>query len=246
MIFLYGDCMSQPKPITVGAIYNEVTLLEEIEPHVQANGRSRRKVKVECSCGTVFDTMLENVYAGYTKSCGCLAVEHGMTGTDFKHVHTNMKARCDRENHPQYKDYGGRGITYDPRWSLFKNFMDDMYEGYSKGLTLDREDVDGNYTKENCRWVDMSVQGHNKRKKENCLFMYKGINYNLPKTRFVVRIKGFYLSTFDLLEDAAKAYDDASQLIFNDRPNNTEFNNDEIFEQIRSKLVSINLLKDNK
>jgi hypothetical protein len=238
--------MSLPKPVKVGSEYNGITIAREIESHTQSNGRKRRKVEVICHCGTLFDTMLENLYAGYTKSCGCNHIEHGMSKTKFKFVHTNMKARCDNPQHPQYKDYGGRGITYDPRWSSFKKFIEDMYEGYEEGLTLDRKDVDGDYSKDNCRWAGMSIQGHNKRKKEDCLFEYKGIRYNLNKTRYVAAIKNHYISTFDRIEDAAKAYDNASEILFNDRPNQTLNDDPEIFEMVRKKLISIELTKETK
>lgn len=74
-----------------------------------------------------------------------------------------MKQRCSNKNHRSYKDYGGRGITYDPYWESFANFQRDMQCGYKKGLTLDRIDTNDNYCKENCRWATRKEQNRNKR-----------------------------------------------------------------------------------
>lgn len=74
-----------------------------------------------------------------------------------------MRQRCNNKNLAQYKDWGGRGITYDPRWESFENFLADMGEP-PPGLTLDRRDNDGNYTKENCRWATPGVQRRNSRR----------------------------------------------------------------------------------
>lgn len=74
----------------------------------------------------------------------------------------NMKRRCDCPNNPDYKYYGARGISYDPKWKAYEGFAEDMLPIYKKGLTLDRIDTNGNYTKENCRWVTIVEQQNNK------------------------------------------------------------------------------------
>lgn len=62
-----------------------------------------------------------------------------------------MKARCDNPHNERYSSYGGRGICYDPRWTTFEAFLDDMGER-PKGKTLGRRDADLGYNVDNCRW----------------------------------------------------------------------------------------------
>jgi len=71
-----------------------------------------------------------------------------------------MKRRCDDEKFKQYENYGGRGITYDPRWVNFDYFFTDMGERPS-GTSLDRIDRNGNYSQCNCRWATRTQQNRN-------------------------------------------------------------------------------------
>lgn len=75
----------------------------------------------------------------------------------------NMIQRCYNKNNQIYEYYGGRGITVCDLWlASFDNFLKDM--GDSKpGLTLDRKNVNGNYTPNNCRWATKIEQNKNKR-----------------------------------------------------------------------------------
>jgi len=86
-----------------------------------------------------------------------------------------MRNRCRNPNHKSYPRYGGRGIKVCERWNDYANFLEDMREAPA-GLSLDRIDNNGDYCKENCRWVDMKVQGSNR---ENVLLLtHKGETAN--------------------------------------------------------------------
>ena len=81
------------------------------------------------------------------------------------------------------KNYGGRGITMCAEWSDFRNFYEDMREGYTDELTIERVDVNGPYSKENCTWVTLLAQQANKR--TNRYLMYQGVNMHLAELRRV-------------------------------------------------------------
>lgn len=80
---------------------------------------------------------------------------------------SRLKQRCNNKNASGYKHYGGRGITYDPRWEKFENFLLDMGIKPDKKLSIDRIDPNGNYEPDNCRWTDSKTQSLNTRGRRN-------------------------------------------------------------------------------
>ena len=92
-----------------------------------------------------------------------MAKTHGLRGHPLYATWCNMKARCDNRNHPQFKDYGGRGISYCPSWELFPAFLQDVGEKPFPEATLDRVNNDGGYTSDNTRWADRTTQRINSR-----------------------------------------------------------------------------------
>lgn len=108
----------------------------------------------------------------------------------------NMRGRCTNSNVPEYKHYGGRGISVCDRWKEkdkgFDNFLEDMGER-PEGLTLDRINNDGNYEPSNCRWATWSQQMLNRRHKLASTGL-RGIYFSNGKYQARYKINGHPIS----------------------------------------------------
>ena len=133
-----------------------------------------------CECGHekfVYATNLTRGVSGGCKSCS--AKRHGMTGTVEHDAWKNMLARCSREDHPEFENYGRRGITVCDRWLLFENFYADMGNRPDSEHSLGRKDNGKGYCKENCRWETTEQQHNNKR--TNVLLEFNGTTKTLTQ-----------------------------------------------------------------
>lgn len=106
-----------------------------------------------------------------TRSCGCITADrcttHGEAAGKRTKLYTcwrRMIARCENSKDPRYADYGGRGIKVFHEWKVFADFRRwARMNGYRPGLTIERDDVDGNYWPGNVRWIPLARQARNKR-----------------------------------------------------------------------------------
>lgn len=123
----------------------------------------------QCDCGKVFSNIPSRIINGYKKSCGCHKgkgnLKHGLSGDPFFGTWEGMMGRCYNSSADSFKNYGGRGIQVCEDWHNVESFINWAHEtcACKKGLSLDRIDNNGNYSPENCRWVPLKKQNHNKR-----------------------------------------------------------------------------------
>jgi hypothetical protein len=118
----------------------------------------------------------------------------------------HMLRRCYNPKHRQFHDYGGRGIKVCDRWlgkDGRKNFIADMGERPA-GYTLERNDNNGNYTPENCRWASRREQQRNRR--NNVIVEYQGRRMTLAEASELSGIR------YDTLSERLKAGDTGERL----------------------------------
>ena len=167
--------MGKRLEIKAGDPFGRWTVLEEVEPYVAPCGEKYRRFKCRCECGQAKDVPLQDLVSGKRKSCGCLrrercierSTKHGLC-SEYKELYTAINdaiQRCTNPNCKSYKHYGARGIKVCSEWMNDKHAFVEwaLANGWKKGLDLDREDNDGDYTPTNCRFVERHVNINNRR-----------------------------------------------------------------------------------
>lgn len=161
--------------------------------------------KARCSCG---NEVIFQPSSGQTacakcsrKRAGLNMTVHGESPKPGKNasrlyrIWTGMRTRCRNPHNHSYELYGGRGIKVCEEWDIYTVFRDwALSNGYSDNLSIDRIDVDGDYSPDNCRWATQSEQMRNIRKNHKIVFEGEektmaewaevtGISYDVLKNR---------------------------------------------------------------
>lgn len=142
----------------------------------------------KCDCGNEVIYSTPQLCYYKNKSCGCIKKEkqHFACKSNLHKTWSSMLMRCYNKKRNQFYLYGGRGIKVCDEWlgsnpKGFSNFYDwSIKNGYKQEIlkngrnkwTLDRIDVDKDYSPENCRWITNEQQQKNKR--IYYLFEYNG------------------------------------------------------------------------
>lgn len=134
-----------------------------------------------------------------------------------------IKRRVDNTDvKKQGKDFHYDDILLCDEWKDFNNFVAwAEINGYTKGLTIDREDSYKGYNPDNCRWVDTCTQAANK-KNTNTSTGYVGICLSgRPATPYSVRVqfrgKMYLQKRYKSLKEAVEARNKV--IIDNNLPN---------------------------
>lgn len=135
-----------------------------------------------CSCGNKTVASTRDLRSSRKKSCGCLEhsskyTKHNLSHTRIYSILKGMKGRCLNPKNKDYAKYGGRGIKICDEWLDPKNGVLNFFNwakanGYADNLSIDRINVNGNYSPNNCRWASIKEQSNNTR--FNHFLTYKG------------------------------------------------------------------------
>lgn len=197
-----------------GQRFGRLTVVE----YAGRNRQNRAMWKCVCECGNVVITRSDALKSGDVQSCGCLNNElrsqrfirmnttHGKRNTRLYVVWCDMRRRCNDNRAPEYKNYGARGIRVCNEWNNdFKAFYDwAMANGYDETAnrgecTIDRIDVNGDYSPDNCRFSDSLTQGGNKR--NNRLITHNGETKTQSEwARYYGKNRAFFCGPDELIE----------------------------------------------
>lgn len=97
--------------------------------------------------------------------------KHGMYKSSEYYSYSCAEQRCNNQNHPRYKDWGGRGIEF--RFANFQEFYEELGNKPGKNYSVDRIDNSKHYEKGNVKWESSYNQTRNKR--DNVWLTFNGI-----------------------------------------------------------------------
>lgn len=155
-----------------------------------------KKIRWLCVCDCGIETLVSGTHliTSHTTSCGChrrkqlniANTKHGLRKTRLYNIWAHINQRCLNSKNKNYIYYGGRGISICDEWKnsfeAFNNWA--LKNGYENHLTIERKNVNGNYSPENCSWATTQEQSVNTRKTHRITFRGEVLNTTQLKERY--------------------------------------------------------------
>ena len=198
------------------------TVIREFSKEVGKRKNKAIFFEISClDCGELYSTAKNDhkrsKHPFYCSTCSKKFRRH--KGTDGKplpqtkekkrlqSIWDKIRERTTDDKSNAWHRYGGRGIKNE--FASFGEFYEWAIEiGYKDGLSIDRIDNDGNYNKENCRFVTQLEQCQNRTTGKENKYGFAGVKKR--QNRFIGSLthngKEYYCGTFDTPEEAHQAY----------------------------------------
>ncbi len=161
-------------PCQVGLRYGRLVVLKELRV-----GFKVLHCRYRCDCGALIIRRHGNVRGAASRGASPCCYKcfkagsaangrkqrtHGFSKTKIYDVYKQMLRRCYEPSCKDYKNWGARGIKVCRAWRTdIASFMAwAKASGYRANVTIERKNVNGNYTPRNCTWIDNRDQARNR------------------------------------------------------------------------------------
>lgn len=140
-----------------GKIFGKWTVLQ-----FSHSKKNNRYWLCRCECGKEKTVCVAHLTSRASSSCGCPTYSSKHSAYSIWH---GIITRCYLATHPNYQNYGARGITMCKEWrespDVFVQWA--ISTGYKKGMSIERKDNEKGYSPDNCCWIPRGDQNYNKR-----------------------------------------------------------------------------------